>query len=52
MFKLKITWWVVHVARMGGEVHMECLWGNLGGIDNLEDLGVDGSILLNWFFKK
>jgi hypothetical protein len=36
----------------GGEVHMECLWGNLNGIGHLEDLGVDGSILLNWIIKK
>ena len=36
----------------GEEVHMELLWGNLSGIDHLEDLGVDGSILLNWIAKK
>jgi hypothetical protein len=36
----------------GGEVHMECLWGNLRRIDHLEDLGVDGNILLYRIFKK
>jgi len=27
-------------------------WGNLKGRDHLEDLGVDGRIILRWIFRK
>jgi len=27
-------------------------WGNLGDRDHLEDLGVDGRIILRWIFRK
>jgi hypothetical protein len=27
-------------------------WGNLKERDNLKDLGVDGTIILKWVFKK
>jgi hypothetical protein len=32
--------------------HLGCWWGNLTGRDHLEDLGIDGRIILNWIFKK
>jgi len=35
-----------------GEVYTGFWWGNLRERDRLQDLGVDGSILLNWIFNK
>ena len=34
------------------EVHAWFSWGNLRKRDNLDDLGVDGGIILKWIFKK
>jgi hypothetical protein len=33
-------------------VHTGYWWGDLRGGDHLEDLGVDGRIILKWIFKK
>ena len=39
--------WAGHVARRGiGEVHSGLRWGNLRGKNQLEDLGIDGRIIL------
>jgi hypothetical protein len=35
-----------------GEVHTGFWWGNLREGDHLEDLGVDGRIILKRIFKK
>jgi hypothetical protein len=35
----------------GREVHTG-LWGNLGDIDHLEDIGLDVRIMLKWISKK
>jgi hypothetical protein len=35
-----------------GEVHTKFCWGEVMEIDNLEDLGVDGRIILKRIFKK
>jgi hypothetical protein len=35
-----------HVARIRGEVRTGFWWGNLWERDNLEDLSVDGTIIL------
>ena len=41
-----------HVARMGEEeVHTGFWWRDLMGGDHLEDLGVDGMIILKCIFK-
>jgi len=42
-----------HVARTGGgELHTEFWWGNLRERNHLEDLGVEGRIMLKRIFKK
>jgi len=33
-------------------VHREFWWGNLKERDYLEDLGLDGRVILRWIFKK
>jgi len=40
-----------HVQNTG-EVHTGFWWGNLGEGDHLEDLDIDGGIVLKWIFKK
>ena len=40
-----------HVQNTG-EVHTVFWWGNLGEGHHLEDLGIDGGIVLKWIFKK
>jgi hypothetical protein len=35
-----------------GEVHTEVLWGDLRERDDLENLGIAGSLILKWILKK
>jgi hypothetical protein len=39
-------------STYGGEVHAESCWGDLRDGDDMEEPGVDGRIILKWFFKK
>ena len=36
----------------GGGMHTGFLWGNLKGRGQLQDISVDGRILLKWILKK
>jgi len=38
--------------RPGGEVHVEFWWGNPRERDSMENLGIDGRIILKRIFKK
>jgi len=41
--------WAGYVARMGGgEEHTGFWWGNPKKGDHLEDLGMDGRVVLKW----
>jgi len=45
--------WVGHVACMGERTdEYKVLVGRPNGRNHLEDLSVDGSIILKWIFKK
>jgi hypothetical protein len=36
----------------GGELHTKFWWDNLGERNHLEDLSVEGRMILKWIFKK
>jgi hypothetical protein len=40
------------IERERTEVHTGLWWGNLREGDHLEDLGVDGRIILKWIFER
>jgi hypothetical protein len=45
--------WALNVACMRRvEVYTGFWWGNLREINKLEDLNVDGKIILKWIFNK
>jgi len=45
--------WAGHVARMGiGLEYKGFWWGNLKEREHLEDSGLNGRIILSWFFKQ
>jgi hypothetical protein len=46
--------WEGHVASYGGtgKVHTGFWWGDLRKGEDLEELGVDGRIIIEWMFKK
>jgi hypothetical protein len=53
VIKRRIMGLAEHVARMGrGELHTGFWWGDVRESENLEELGVDGRMILKWIFKK
>jgi len=53
MIKSRRMKWAGNVARMGrGEAYAYFWWGNVRKRDHLEDVGVDGRMLLRWIFRK
>jgi hypothetical protein len=53
MIKSRIMRWAGHVARVGdSEEYAGLLWGELRERNHLEDLGVDGKIIVKWICKK
>ena len=51
--QIKIMRWVGRVTLWGtGELHTGFWWGDLRGGDHLEDLGIDGRIILKRIIKK
>jgi hypothetical protein len=46
MIKIKKEMNLAYDTRERGEMHTEIWWGNLRERDRLEDLGVDGRIIL------
>jgi hypothetical protein len=52
MVKFRRMRWVGHVAGMGQEKYIQGFGGELRERDHLEDVGVDGRIILKWIFKK
>jgi len=51
LIKCRRMRWVGHIAHLG-YLHIGFWWGNLREDDHLEDLGIDGRIILKWIFKK
>ena len=52
MVKFRRMRWVGHVASMGHEKYIQGFGGELRERDHLEDVSVDGRIILKWIFKK
>jgi len=44
--------WAGHVTHMGGKVNVFKVLKELKVGDHLEDLGVDGGLVLKWILKK
>jgi hypothetical protein len=52
VIKSKRMRWKKHIKRIGDRCIQGFGWGSLKERDHLEDLGVDGRIMLKWIFKK
>jgi len=53
VMKAEIMRWAGQVACMGRvEVYTGFCWGNVRVRNHLQDLGIDGRIILRWVFRK
>jgi hypothetical protein len=52
MIKAGRTRWTGHTASVGRKIHAGFWWGNLKERDYLEDLDVDGKIILKRMLEK
>jgi hypothetical protein len=48
----RMRWGACSAYGGKGEAYTGFLWGNLSERDHLEDLGIDGRVILKWIFRK